>query len=347
MPFPRHLTAAVLALATAAVLFLAPADASGRVPATFPFNPPKALRAVRAFDRLGPFWADGLPCSTGCRAPGAVTGWPVRPFNRPHLLRAGTNELRPSNLHLGVDVFARDGSPVYAVQSGTARIVESRGRDARVRIGAFEYWHIAPRVAEGQYVRAYGEVVGVILRGTGHIHLSELAGNRYLNPLRPGGRVLGPWSDRARPVLDRPRFGGRGTVSIGGFDPQGPTRRPSRAPVLGLAALAYRVFDEGRRPVGPLRWAFRGSQVLPNAFRSAVYAPGSHPGAAQCARLRRRPCRPRWNYRLAGGLAPALRLPSGRVFTLTAYAWDWAGNTSALDTRMVFVRGEPFVSPER
>jgi hypothetical protein len=338
----------LLAALLGALLVPATADARRRVPNTFPFSPPKQLRTPHGFDRLVPFWRDGLPCSTGCRPAGALNGWPVRPFHRAHLLRAGLDELRPANFHLGVDVFARDGTPVYAMQPGRAHIVEAHGRDARVRVGAYEYWHISPRVAEGQSVGAYRDVVGVILRGTSHVHVSELAGDEYINPLRPGGRVLSPWRDRARPVLGRPRFGPRGTVLIGGFDPQGRRRKPKRVPVLGLAALAYRVFGEGRRPLGPLRWAFRGSRHLPATMRRLVYGPGSHPAFAQCARRRRHPCRPNWVYRLAGGLAPSLRsLPSGRIFTLTAYAWDWAGNVSALDTRMVLVRGEPFVSPKR
>ncbi len=341
----RNFAFALIAAVAATTLMPAPgAQARRRTPATFPFTPPSALRAARGIDRVGRFWADGLPCSTGCRPGGGVSGWPVRPFHRPHLLRAGLNELRPANLHLGVDIFARDGTPVYAIQPGRAHIVESRGRDARVRVGAFEYWHIAPRVTEGQFVRPYRDVLGVILRRTSHVHLSELAGERYINPLRPGGRILGPWRDRARPVLSRPSFGRQGRVVIRGFDPQGRRRRPSRAPVLGLAALAYRVFDAGRRPVGPLQWAYRGSQLLPNSFRGLIYARGSHAAFAPCAR-RRHPCRPKWAYRLAGGLAPALRLPSGRAFTFTAYAWDWAGNVTALDTRLVFVRGEAFISP--
>ena len=42
---------------------------------------------------------------------------------------------------------------------------------------------------------------------------------------------------------------------------------------------------------------------------------------------------PNWVYRLAGGLTeplPLAGLPRGR-YRLTVYAWDWAGNTSALD----------------
>jgi hypothetical protein len=63
-----------------------------------------------------------------------------------------------------------------------------------------------------------------------------------------------------------------------------------------------------------------------------IFAPGaSNPGFV-CFFTRVR-CIPNWTYRLAGGLTPPLplrTLPPGR-YRLTVYAWDWAGNTSALD----------------
>ena len=143
-------------------------------------------------------------CPTGCYPQAALAGWPMRPFHRPHLLNAGLNERRPANLHSGVDIVAPDGTPVYAVQPGTAHVIATAGPDARVRIGGFEYWQIRPRVREGQQVSAYREVIGTVLEGAGHLHFSELSGDRYLNPLRPGGRVLSPWRDSAAPVSGAP-----------------------------------------------------------------------------------------------------------------------------------------------
>src|SRR5215210_2201872 len=313
-------------------------------PRTWPFTPPREIRGVRAGDALPNLYADGQACSTGCRAPGAVPGWPVRPFRRQHRLRAGLNELRPGNLHLGVDILARDGTPVYAVQSGTVTEIVRAGRDTHVRVGSFEYWHIQPAVGEGQAVGAYGTVLGTVLPGAAHVHLSELSGSRYLNPLRPGGRVLAPWRDDARPVLGRPRFLSGGRVLIRAFDPvAAPGRRGAHAPVLGLAGLAYRLYDErGRR--GRLQWALRGTQHLPNSRRGAIYAPGSRLAPAKCAALSR-PCRPSWVYRLAGGLAPRLRAKPRRAYRLTVYAFDWSGQRSALDTRIVFVGGRVYIAP--
>ena len=330
---------AVIAVAAFAA-FPAGADARRRVPRTWPFAPPKGLRAAKARDALPHFYADGRPCSVGCRASGAIPGWPLRPFHRAHVLRAGLNELRTNNLHTGVDILARDGTPVYAVQGGRARVLASRGSDARVQVGQFVYWHIHPAVHEGQPVRPYSTVVGRVLRGQGHLHFSEVRGSVFLNPLRPGGRVLAPWRDRVAPVLGRPRFREGGAVAIKAFDPQSRGFRP----VLALAGLAYRLFDSRGHRVGPLRWALRGTQHLPDSQRRLIYAPGSRWPAAKCLMRRRKLCRPNWVYRLAGGLAPALRVRNRSVYTLTAYAWDWAGHVRARDTRFVVVNGEPFVS---
>lgn len=327
---------------TAVALLAAGAgDALARTPPTWPFGSPTGLRGPRAGDSLPSLFADGRACTTGCRAPGAAPGWPIRPFHRQHLLRAGINELRPANLHFGVDILARDGTPVYAMQGGRVDEVKLAGRDSRVRVGNFEYWHISPSVRVGQVVGHHREPLGRILSGAGHVHLSELSGNRYVNPLRPGGRVLAPWRDDARPVLGRPRFRSGGRVDISAFDPV--ARRGSRTPVLALAGLAYRLWDEqGRR--GPLRWALRGTQVLPNSQRRRIYAPGSRPGAAKCV-ARRHPCRSHWAYHLAGGLAPRLDVRERRAYRLTAYAFDWAGRRSALDTRVVFVNGRAYTRP--
>jgi hypothetical protein len=316
-------------------LMAVPAEA--RVPRTYPFGPPRELRAPKRSDALPGFYADGGLCSRGCRPFGAVRAWPVKPFHGRHTLVSGLNEIRPGNLHVGVDILAADGSPVYALEPGRAHIIAATGRDSRVQVGRFIYWHIRPRVAEGQYVRPLTEVVGTINSNTGHVHLSEIRGDRYLNPLRPGGRVLEPWSDTGRPVLGRPAFGRGARAVIKAFDPQS----PRSAPVLGLAGLAYRLFDRRGRRVGRLHWIFRGTRHLPNSLRSRIYAPGTRRAFATCAALPR-PCRPRWVYRLG-------RLPvrSGRIYRLSVYGWDWAGRASAIDTRFVIVRGEAFFSPRR
>jgi hypothetical protein len=311
----------------------------------FPFAPTPAQRVPDTRDALPAFWADGRPCAVGCRPVGAIDGWPLRPFHAAHALRAGLNERRPANFHVGIDIQARDGAPVYALQPGVARILQSAGVDSRVQVGSYIYWHVAIRVREGELVTPYGTVLGTVLPGAGHLHLSEVAPDgEFLNPLRPGGRVLAPWHDTLRPVVGRARIEPDGTALVSAFDPQSThVHTTYDTPVLAPAAVAYAVFDARGARVVPLQWALRGSHHLPTYAIPVVYAPDAHsPGWACFARAHR--CVPDWTYRLAGGLAPGLSawsLSPGR-YRLAVYAWDWAGNTAARD---VWFRRTPGGTP--
>ncbi len=294
------------------------------------------MRTPTAADGLEAFWSDGLPCSVGCRAPGVLAGWPVKPFHAQHALRAGLNEQRATSFHHGIDIQAYDGSPVYAMQPGRAHIIQATGDDSRVQVANFIYWHIHPEVKEGQRIAPYRQVLGKINAGHGHLHLSEVdAAGRYVNPLRPRGRALLPWADSQPPVLDRPRLTRSGEVVLRIFDPQSfRVKTTYQTPTIAPAAVAYRIFDRRGRRLGPLHWALRGSQNLQwTAQRAAaIYASGSYPVHAGCFE-HQAVCRPDYIYLLAGGLAPALselNLSAGR-YRLAAYAWDWAGNTAARD----------------
>jgi hypothetical protein len=181
-------------------------------------------------------------------------------------------------------------------------------------------------------VIAYRTVLGHVLSGFKHVALSEGTPNDYLNPLRPGGS-LSPYSDTEPPVIGAPRVFADGRVDVAAFDPQSFVQKASyETPVLAPSSLAWRLYDAGGRPLTGLEWAMRGSQNYPPSLKPVIFAPGaSNPGFA-CF-FRRRRCIPNWDYRLAGGLTPPLplsALPRGR-YRLTVYAWDWAGNTSALD----------------
>jgi hypothetical protein len=260
-----------------------------------------------------------------------IPGWPLKPFHEQHAVRAGINELRPANFHVGVDIQADNFEPVYAIQSGTASWSPTGSYgDYSVTVGTFTYWHILPAVSQGQQVVAYKTVLGQVLNGFGHIAFSE--GSSYLNPLRPGG-PLQPYTDTEPPVIGIPQVFGDGQVIVGAFDPQSFIHKQSyETPVLAPAALAWRLYDAYGHPLTALRWAMRGSHHYPTVLKPVIFAPGAaNPGFA-CFYLQVR-CIPNWVYRLAGGLTPPLpvaHLPRGR-YRLAIYAWDWAGNTSALD----------------
>jgi hypothetical protein len=304
-------------------------------PFTLPFPPNRADRPTRPGE-VPSLYADGLLCSVGCRPYGAEIGWPLRPFDRQHPVRAGLNELRPESLHVAVDIQARDGARVYAVQPGVARVLAPSGPDARIQVGNYIYWHINPKVTTGDLVTPFKTVLGTVMAGYGHMAFSEIgADGQYANPLRPQGSVLRPYVDRAAPVIGRPSVSSDGQVVAPAYDPQTFIRKTRYyTPVLAPAAVAYRLYDSHGSPVTPLEWAFRGTHLLQFAQRSLIYAPGAHDPGYNCFATRS-VCIPRWTYRVADGLAPPLptTLDPGR-YRLTIYAWDWTDNATALDTTL-------------
>ena len=152
-------------------------------------------------------------------APHALAyGWPVKPFDKPHPVRANFGDPRttfrgPPTLrtllsaggvfafHFGVDIAAPDGTAVYAVRdgvvslkSGTTVHVDSAGDFAT------EYWHIRPVVRDGQHVDAYRTILGYITKGHEHVHFTELDGHQPVNPLVAGH--LDPYDDATRPTVN-------------------------------------------------------------------------------------------------------------------------------------------------
>ena len=293
------------------------------------------------------FWADGLACSTGCRPAGALRGWPLKPFHEPHPLRSGLNEWRPADMHIGIDIQALDGTRVYAVQSGHAELAGRGTVDSRVSVGQYEYWHVRPSVRSGQYVRAHRTVIGHILRGAGHLHFSETRGDGYLNPLRPGGRVLAPYRDSEEPIVGRVTRAGAAAF-VEAFDPQSVRATIRyRTPVTAPAAIAWRARDANGDAISALQFAYRGSHHYPPESKKLVYGPGTTPpdnpdrapGGWSCF-WRHVVCVPKWNYRIGA-------LPLG-TRAVTVYAWDWAGNVAARTTSFVHAaRTAASVPPER
>jgi hypothetical protein len=314
--------------------YTAISDSRGLRLDVWPFALSAHQRPTTPGDKLVAFWADGRECSVGCGAPGAAPGWPIRPFHKEHTIRSALNELRPSGFHVAVDIDARNFQPVYAIQSGYAHIRYPGTGDVNVDVGRFYYWHITPTVHEGQYVRAYKTVLGKVIYGFKHVAFSEIGPQgQYLNPLRPGASLL-PYTDTEPPVIGIPRVFSDGRVIVGAFDPQSHIDYHSSygTPVLAPAALAWRLYNAHNHAVTGLQWALRGSQLYPPSLIPRVFAPGAKNPGFDCF-YKRRVCIPKWVYWLAGGLTERLPiggLPRGR-YRLTVYAWDWKGNTSALD----------------
>lgn len=102
--------------------------------------------------------------------------------------------------HFGVDIAAKDGAPVYAVEPGTVHLEGRRSLSVVVPGGrrAFGYWHVLPAVKHHQVVKQH-QLMGRVQAPWAHVHFAESSGRRYRNPLRPGG--LTPWDDPTSPRI--------------------------------------------------------------------------------------------------------------------------------------------------
>jgi murein DD-endopeptidase MepM/ murein hydrolase activator NlpD len=138
---------------------------------------------------------------------GFAYGWPLKPFAKPHPIRGSFGDPRyhldaegeSSAFHFGVDISARDGTKVFAVEPGyvhayaaTVTVTSHTGRE-------YGYWHIKPVVRTGAHVHRH-QLLGTIRRGWGHVHFAESVGGHYLDPLRKG--ALTPYVDHTIPVVE-------------------------------------------------------------------------------------------------------------------------------------------------
>lgn len=227
------------------------------------------------------------PAGAG-RFPHRKLHWPLRPFDSPHPVRATFGEPRglvgvegaagvrgaalvhllqsinqlsvPGKriIHHGIDIKAPDGTKVYALTNGVARLGGGTGYGRWVHVGDFRYVHLDDTIREGARVRAMRTVLGTVYEGQGHVHLSRYHGGQPVNPLAFGGLI--GYEDHSAPVIG----------ALSAVSPRG--RRMSldalRGPVglcvrahdvqsqgglgTGLYSMSYVIFDEDdREVVGP------------------------------------------------------------------------------------------------
>jgi hypothetical protein len=214
-----------------------------------------------------------LPHTAAARAhrPGLAPayGWPVKPFDRQHPVRAYFGDPRiglnadgslSRQFHFGVDVSAPDNTPVYATLSGRISI-DSLHSDV-VLIDApggieFSYWHVIPTVHSGQAV-AYRTMIGRVEFPWAHVHFSEMVNGRYLNPLRPG--AMGPYADPTRP-----------TVSAVELERSGGGAHVAPAAAGGAFDIVAEVSDVTPMPVAP---PWQNMPVMPALVRWRVLGAG-------------------------------------------------------------------------
>ncbi len=174
-----------------------------------------ALALVGAFDIRGAVPLERAiaevpaPAQTGY-------GWPLKPFHRPHPVRANFGDPRmvfhgpPTEatlyhgsgsftFHRGVDISGRRGETVYPVRDGVVVFVSASHVNIRSPGGVvFEYWHIGSTLRLETVVRAEKTVLGRIGRPD-HVDLTEVVDGQTVNPLAPGH--LTPYSDTTHPVV--------------------------------------------------------------------------------------------------------------------------------------------------
>ena len=287
-------------------------------------------------------------------------GWPVKPFDRQHPVRGYFADPRsvfsgpPTvkslmtssgafSYHQGIDVSAPDGTPVYAVRSGTVRTVTPDWVQVDSDAGvAFQYWHIAASVRVGDRVTERETVLGRILKASHHVHLTQLQNGHAVNPFAAGG--IGPYRDTTVPRVNRIFFrtgtGGQellpeylhGRIEMVVDAADKPALKvPGMWTGLPVspAKVTYRIVTmPGRRVVVPTTTALDVTHTLPGPNMWQTYARGSHMNMVQMATHRYWYQPGVYLIRLGAGCFDTQRLRDG-VYGVTVTVADTAGNQSS------------------
>ena len=264
-------------------------------------------------------------------------GWPLKPFDRPHPVRANLNDPRISGpskaFHFGIDVSAPNGTPVYAVEAGKVHLEDPRAISVLNGDVAFGYWHVVPAVAHHQLVAKH-QLLGHVDAPWLHVHFAERRDGTYRNPLRAD--ALTPWHDDTRPAVTKIVFSRDGAA----------VRASAVSGAVDVIAEAHDVAPVdvpapwNDLPVTParIRWRVVGQSgvvrrwrtpvdftktMLPRSAFSRIYAPGTRQNHAGAPGLYRFYLAHTWT---------TTTLPDGS-YRLEVEASDLAGNIGSLTKR--------------
>ncbi len=220
--------------------------------------------------------------------------WPVTPFNQNHVITGTFCEYRsttvPGHFHNGTDIPKADGSPVYPVRDGTVTSLSSVGSDAYVRIQDKAYVHIMPNpsLSIGDSVFASQTVLGTILSGQGHVHLTNGYVGGEVNSML-SSNSLTPLVDTWAPDIDYVRFYQNNTqnqfsgnelsglvdIIVKVSEKNGPPGSSSSVLNNGTYKIGYRILSEDSStvmyepPNGGLRFQFNSKPN--NVYVNTVY----------------------------------------------------------------------------
>jgi hypothetical protein len=263
--------------------------------------------------------------------------WPLKPFDRPHPVRAFFNDPRISGpseaFHFGIDVSAPNGTPVYAVEAGKVHLEDPRAISVLNGDVAFGYWHVVPAVAHHQLVVKH-QLLGHVDAPWLHVHFAERRDGTYRNPLRAG--ALTPWQDDTRPVIAKITFSRNGATvpasSVSGAVdviaeahdvPPIEVPPPWNDLPVTPARIRWRVVGQSgvvRRWRTPVDFT---KTLLPQSAFARIYAPGTRQNHAGAPGL--------YRFYLAHTWTTAT-LPDAN-YRLEVEAADLAGNTGSLTKR--------------
>jgi hypothetical protein len=294
-------------------------------------------------------------------AAASAYSWPVRPFDKPHPIRAnfgdprtvfdlplyadGINGPGDFSFHNGVDIVAANGTAVYAVAPGIAHLIDAAAVSVETFDDrTFQYYHVIPTVIDGEHVTPRRTEIGVVQAPFAHVHLSEIDKMVVTNPLLRGH--LTPYVDRTRPHVDeieirdaQGRLAGPlavcGHVSLAADASDRPAL-PVSGTFSGLpiapALVSWRLQRVGGHMVVPTRTAvdFRRTLPAPRDFWD-VYARGSYQNAPRFGRQQFTEMPGRFLFQLEHDLNTKT-LPNGPYF-LTVIAKDARGNAGDLTER--------------
>jgi len=330
----------------------------------------RVVAALAVGGAAGCATASGNSTAIRTEAETSAYPWPLKPFDRPHPIRAVLGDPRTTFLHPlrgdvlagsglfsfhdGVDIDAPNGTRVYPVTSGTVRFVDEESVVVQASDGRkFTYMHIVPAAHVGQGVTAQTTVLGRVNNWALELHFSEVsASGRHANPLMPGH--LAPYRDTTKPVVTalllrshgtdttvRP-FAVRGRVDViaDAYDLPEPRTKEGFATThfagdrfgVAPAALRWSLSTLDGRTVVAVGTAVDFRSGFPTGSLWSVYARGTYQNRA--------PIVPRYHKKLPGRylfelthLLDTRRVRDG-VYVVMVTAVDAAGNVGSLRTRI-------------